>query len=91
MAAKRKATVCQACGFPSYNGRACKTCLRYYGGPADNAIAAAALARACRGLTLEGVCDLLSDLSDFIVPDWAPFPSCRPDRLQTVSGQDRGG
>lgn len=65
----RAPTVCQACGFPSYNGRVCKGCRKFYGGSSANAIAAADLARkmgACK--TLEEIQEVLFLLVDFVVP-----------------------
>jgi len=44
----RRPTVCQACGYSSYNGRVCRDCLDYYGGPVENVLAAKALERALR-------------------------------------------
>jgi hypothetical protein len=66
---KRKPTVCQACGFPSYNGRVCKSCRAYYGGDVKNCVEAAALAKRLEGLTYDEAVAALCELFDVVVPD----------------------
>lgn len=71
MARKRKATTCEACGFESWHGRVCRECLRYWGGPASNVLAAVALRRRLDGChTLEHVGGVLGELCDVLVSDW---------------------
>lgn len=62
---RRSPTVCQACGCSSYNGRVCRACRKFYGGPPENAIAAAALARRAQEVGPA----ILLELADYIVPD----------------------
>jgi hypothetical protein len=88
MAKKRKATTCEACGFPSWDGRVCKSCKRFYG-TAEDAIAGAELQRRLKKATFDEVWKILGEMVDSIVPDWNPFPAARPDRHHTVSRQDR--
>lgn len=66
-----KATVCQACGGRSWAGKVCRPCLRFWGGPAENVLAAVALrVRMERCVTVEDVVREMSGLTDVIVPDW---------------------
>lgn len=66
----RKATVCLCCGFSSWNGRVCKGCRDFYGGTVENCVAARQLQRRLEGLNYDGVCDVLAELCDIIVPGW---------------------
>jgi hypothetical protein len=82
MATKRKRTPtkCECCGFNSWNGRVCKFCIKFYGPPAENAIAARELSRRLEGChsledvmaVLGSLCDYIVDISDLNPPK--PFP-----------------
>lgn len=85
----RKPTVCQACGYPSYNGRVCKACRKFYGGTVENCIAAATLAHRLEGTTHEQAFAILAELCDVIVPDWPGVVN--HTTIQPVSGADRRG
>ena len=64
----RKSTICEACGYASWNGRVCKGCLKFYGPPAENAIAGSALARRmAKCVTFEDTIQALSELCDYMV------------------------
>jgi hypothetical protein len=66
---KRKPTVCQSCGYPSWNGRVCRCCLAYWGGPVENVLAAVRLRRRLDGATAEQIAAILSELCDIQCPD----------------------
>lgn len=63
--------MCEACGFPSYNGRVCGGCIKFWGGPVENVLAAVALRRRFDGVkTFDEIAVILGEVCDYIVPDW---------------------
>jgi len=89
MAKKRRPTICQACGFNSWDGRVCRGCKAYYG-TAEDAIAGSALARSLEGATWDHVFGILASLVDVIVPDW-PGPNLQSILHSTPSVPQIGG
>lgn len=85
---RRKPTTCEACGYKSYAGRVCQPCKRFWGGSAENVLAAVALrTKLERCFTLEEINQVLFELVDFVVP--FPMLDMHP-LVHSVSGQDRG-
>lgn len=89
MATKKRATkLCEACGYPSYCGRVCKSCKKFYG-TTEDAIAGSALAKRMGAAhSLEDSLAILSELVDVIVPDW---PFIHGQNLHVASRADLGG